>query len=77
MTHTCVRVDRLFSKAGLFESKKSEKPKDKPEVKVHKLEIEKLELQAKLKKAQSEKTALTVTVVIFLMVGGVVFLSIL
>ena len=46
--------------------KKAKKVKDSPEVKVHKLEIEKLELQDKLKKEKSEKSALIVSIVLLL-----------
>lgn len=44
------------------------KKKDSPEIKVHKLEIEKLELKEKLKAEKTEKTgiALALTMVLFL-----------
>ncbi len=46
--------------------KKAKKVKDSAEVKVHKLEIEKLELQDKLKKAKSEQSAMIVTLILLL-----------
>ena len=51
------------------------KKKDNPAIKVHKLEIEKLELQEKLKKSQSENAAFLVTLMMVLLLIAMVFLS--
>ncbi len=59
----------------LGKADKAKKPQDSPEVKVHKLEIEKLELEEKLKKEKSEKTAMTVSLVVMLFLGAVVLLQ--
>ena len=51
-------------------AKKAKKGKDSPEVKVHKLEIEKLELKEKLKAEKSENTVLlAILAMVFLLAG--------
>lgn len=51
------------------------KKKESPQIKVHKLEIEKLKLEEKLKKSQSENAAILITLAMGFLVMAIVFLS--
>ncbi len=55
--------------------KNKTKNKESAEIKVHKLEIEKLEMNEKLKKNKSENTALLISLTLVLFLGAVIFIG--